>query len=238
MFTGLGVPYVHLPNLYKCTSDGHFRNFLRYLLYMKRQRSYTTKGRASKKRRTGSATKFKHPVGDVKYTVDAIGATASLNTGSGINVHSLLVRGTAGINNFDGMWVAPTSISLRYRLLRINAADMVRLIVLQVVKGAVPPTPANLLNSVGLANTPLQPFNRAFKMQCKILIDRLHQLNNIENGQICEEIYIKGKKLRRIEYDPAANTVTNGGIYVYHYSQAAAGGPTVEWVSNMTFVDQ
>jgi len=173
---------------------------------------------------------------ELKYTVYLLGVTGIDYNGLRTSLFGNLSRGDTGKNNYDGNGVVPTSISLRYSMVPQNATDMLRVIVAQQIKGALP-TAAQLLDTVGNIGTPLSSYNRPYKATVKILSDKLYRLSNNEFGNYTDEIYIKGKNLRPLEVLSSAQTTVSGDIALYVYSQISAAGPTFNFCSEITYVD-
>lgn len=189
-----------------------------------------------KKARRNSAPRPKRFTDELKYTVYVSAPTGVSWSGSTDSLFGNMTRGDSGKNNYDGDSWSPKSVTLRMQMVPQNSTDMLRVIVLQVLKGTAP-TAAQLLDTTGSISAPLSSFNRPYKRLVKILADRLYRLSNTEFGNYTDEIYIKSKRLKPVEVLTSAQTVVTGDIRVYYYSQISAAGPTLSYVGEVTYTD-
>lgn len=173
---------------------------------------------------------------DIKYTVTQVVATGVLNTGTATDLLANMVRGDNSKNNFVGMKITPKGFTIRLEMVLINAVDHVRLVIGQSIRGATP-TIGNLFDNTGNANAPYTSYNRSYKTNVNILVDRLYTLSTNEGASLTDVIYVSGKKMVPVEFDPTAATKINGGLTIWLLSQAAAGGPTIAYNAETTYTD-
>lgn len=173
---------------------------------------------------------------ELKYTVVTSTPFGVSFAGGSQSLFANLSRGNSGKDNYDGNGLTPKSVTVRLAIKPQSTIDMVRIIVAQQIKGALP-SAANLLDTTGSISTPLASFNRPYKRTVKILADRLYAASNSESGIYTDTIYIKGKKLVPLEVLSGAQTTTSGDIAIYYYSQVTAAGPVLDYYTEVTFTD-
>lgn len=173
---------------------------------------------------------------ELKYTTYSIAAVQQTWTGAVQSLYGNLSRGDAGRNNYDGNMVKPRSITVRLNMVPGGVTDILRVIVVQQIRGPAP-TVAQLLDlSGGTAQQPIASYNRPYKRSIKVLADRLYDLSSSFKGEYTDTIYIKGKKLVPLEVLSTAQTIITGDILLYTYAQSATGA-TMSMYSEITYTD-
>lgn len=184
---------------------------------------------------------------DWKYA-DLWAAAANVNTtGTIVSLYSNLVRGDAGLNNFDGNTIMPQAITMKYYIHTSEVRNVVRVMLIQYLETSTPSLTGILqLGTAGLATvSPTLVTNKAFM---KILYDRTHQLaptaadgaNAIRGEGITDPVtvYIPGKRLRPTRYNQNTNTCQSGNLYLLLVSDdALSPSPQITYFTRVTFSD-
>lgn len=164
-------------------------------------------------------------------------------TGVAENLLSALVVGSNPLNQFAGNRIVPTGITLRYRVAAADSHNLIRVILLQNISGAVPGI-STLLASVGSASTPLSPYNQMFHANVRILHDKMYlvdavkpQATPLDKNGMWKTIYIPASKLQKIVLT-SGNAIHQGAIYLFAYSDSnVIPNPTLDYFSEVKFID-
>lgn len=183
---------------------------------------------------------------DWKYADTAQVAQNSNTTGTIASLLTNLVRGDAGLNNFEGNNIQPQAVFVKYYIHTSQVRNAVRVMIFQW-HDSVTPVPAGILQSLVAGLGPVAPTLITNKQYIKVLYDRSHQLAPTAGGDttvigegVTEPVtvYIPGKKLRKVTYQSGANVVQTGNLYIMHISDdLLAPSPQVTYYSRVTFSD-
>lgn len=222
---------------------------------MKRQRSQSISSRRVKPRTaqrqdatvTAVVRKELRKKTDWKYTDHWAVATNATSSGTITSLYSNLVRGDAGLNNFDGNIIQPQAITMKYYLHTSEVRNSVRVMLIQWLETQTPSLTGVIQNgSTGLATiSPILVTNKAF---VKVLYDRTHQLaptaadgaNAIRGEGITDPVtvYIPGKRLRATRYNQNTNTCQSGNLFLLYVSDdGLAPSPQITYYTRVTFSD-
>lgn len=140
-----------------------------------------------------------------RYTDRFEGPDSISFSGTQYNLLSNLVRGSLGKDNFEGDNIVPKYVQVRY-LVRasVNTLDpgepnynMVRVIIGQSDLLDLP-TPQLLLEATNSAIAPLSMKNDSRSTEYKILYDKTHYLNTINNLTEGANVFIPGHKFNQV----------------------------------------
>lgn len=151
-------------------------------------------------------------------------------------------KGDSPHNNYDGSEIFPKSVTVRYGVRGYdNTYNNIRVIILQVIKGAAPAA-ADLLQSTGNVRTPFSSYDRSWKTNVKILSDKLFHCQSAVGalyGNQTEVIYIKGIRLRPITINQVdtTQTITSGDIRIYVYTDSVDANPMIDYYSEVAYSD-
>jgi len=211
---------------------------------MKRKRTgTTTAGRGPQRKK---AKKGEHPTSalvippkwedELKYTYYAQTTTADY-TGTLTSVFVNVARGDGAKDAFDGAILHPKSITLNGQAVLADTTNMVRIVVAQAIRGALP-TAITLFQSVTNVRAPLTTFDRGTKTQVNILSDTLLQLDASHIARTFR-VYIPGRKLVDVYWTTTgALSLVGGDIGVYYISDSSAvTHPTLQYAVETTYTD-
>lgn len=183
---------------------------------------------------------------DWKYADINANATNVQTGGSITSLFSNLVRGDAGINNFDGNIITPQAITMKYNIHTSVLRNAVRVMLFQWFDSAVPVISGVLQTNAAIAAT-LSPVLVTNKSYIKVLYDRTHCLAPTAGGDTTVigegvtdtiTVYIPGKRLRKVRYNSTTNVVQEGQLYLLLISDdAAIPSPQINYYCRVTFSD-
>jgi len=173
---------------------------------------------------------------ELKYTYSGVSTTADYN-GTSASVFVNMTRGDGGKDQFDGSVLHPKSVTLHWQAVLADTTNMVRVVVVQAIRGALP-SATNLFQSTANIRAPLTTFDRAYKSQVNILSDVVVQLNANDIALI-QKVYIKGKNLNDVYWTTTgALALISGDIGLYYISDsAAATHPSLNYAVETTYTD-
>lgn len=172
---------------------------------------------------------------ELKFYKTALVPTAFTWSGTTTSVVGGITRGDAA-NQFDGNKLMPAGLTIRLSMYQNSASALTRFIVVQVVKGTAP-LASELIDTINSANTPLQPYNRGYKPTVKVLFDEIIPVFPTGQSVQVRQIYIKGKRMKPIEFITGTTNISTGDIRMYWYSDIAAAGPNIAFTSELLYAD-
>lgn len=182
---------------------------------------------------------------DWKYCDQTLTAVGVSSTGAVYGLLNTLVRGHAGLNNFDGNIIRPQAITFKYYWNTDQAFNTVRVLIVQWNDVTIP-TPGSILQAIGTGLGTISPVNINNKSFMKVLYDKTHILaptagdasTAYGEGVVYDQVYIPGKRMKPIRYNATSNTVVTGNLYLLQISDdSIATFPTIHWYSRVTFSD-
>lgn len=201
----------------------------------KRQRSFNTKSRPMKRRRTTRSPQLYRTVIDYKVTDSTYSTTVS-DAGAVVSLLGNLTRGDNYIDNFEGGRITPASLEFRVSGTPGDATNVLRVILFQWFDSTTPAA-AGVLQLTGAYGV-FSPKYLSNRDNINVLADRTWTMDTY-NPVFFERIYIKGKKMTNVEFPTGAVTAQKGGIYCLMISDsAAATHPSLDWASRVTFIDK
>lgn len=186
--------------------------------------------------------------GDTKYT-DFYDSATVYNTGHLFSLASNLTKGDLGMNNYEGNEIKLSGLTVRAYWTSTNSYNTCRFIVFQWNDFSTP-TPATILQDIATpasALIPLQPKQVGVMQQLRILYDEVVILQNpggpvgttlTTATHLHKRVYIPGKKLSKIRFNPLSNQVTTGSLWILAISDDAIGtAPGCFVTSRLSFTD-
>lgn len=183
---------------------------------------------------------------DWKYTDINANSTNVQTAGSITSLLGNLVRGDAGLNNFDGNIVMPQAITFKYFIHTSTLRNAVRVMLFQWFD-SVTPVIAGVLQSSASITATISPILVTNKGYIKVLYDRTHQIAPTAGGDTtvtgegitdCQTVYIPGKKLKPVRYNSSTNVVQTGNLFLLLVSDdAAVPSPQINYYCRVTFSD-
>lgn len=184
---------------------------------------------------------------DWKYTDISAVALNMTTTGAVVSLLGSLIRGDAGINNFDGNTINPQAITFKYYAHTSELRNTFRVMIFQWFDAAVPSL-TSVLQTAAASVATIAPILLQAKSNIKVLYDHTHQMapSAADGGVVYGEgiispitVYIPGKRLRPVRYNQSTNTVSNGNIYLLYVSDdSVIPAPQITFYSRVTFTDQ
>lgn len=164
-------------------------------------------------------------------------------SGSIYNLYANPIAGTTitqGVGDYQyiGSVIEPSFVHIRGAVITADAYNFMRILVIQL-KGpsAGVISVADLLQSVGNAQTPFSALDRDHDSQYRLLAQRLIR---VDTYRPVEQFSIKvsRKKMMKTHFSNTTGSSSVGGLYIVFYSDsAAATHPTVEYYTRVTFKD-
>jgi len=218
---------------------------------MKRARSNSKTGTQPRKRARTEASvatvvrKELRKKTDWKYADHALVAQNVLSTGTVQSLYQNLIRGDAGLNNFEGNIVRPQAVTLKYYCHTSEVRNSVRVMIFQWFD-SVTPVAAGILQSTALSLATVAPILVTNKGYIKVLYDHTHQFAPTAGGAAVlgegvtdpVTVYIPGKRLKETRYQSGANVVQDGNLYIFFISDdLVVPSPQITYFSRVTFSD-
>lgn len=221
----------------------------------KRAALATTKERPAKRQRSKSQLAMTQEIvrrelrkkTDWLYTDAAATGVTVYNSGVISSLYSNLIRGDAGINNFNGNHIKPQAITFKYYAETNQVYNVLRVMLIQWFDSATPAL-SGILQSVVSGQGVIAPTLITNKQYIKVLYDKTHMLaptaggdtTVIGNGIIDPvTVYIPGKRLKPTKYNSGTNVVQDGNLFLVAVSDdAALSTVNLTWYSRVTFADQ
>lgn len=191
---------------------------------------------------------------DFKITDTFTNPTSITTAGTVINLTASMTQGANWKNNYIGREVQPVGLDLRFNLVGAlsnafigsDLNNITKVLLFQWMDDAVPTT-ATLLESGATAAGPVSPILFSNYNNIEVLyeetfptfIQAYDPANNYgsSNGYT-RRIYIKGKKMRTIEYNNSNGGTAKGQLYLLVISDSAlAPSPTFDAYTRLTFLD-
>lgn len=184
---------------------------------------------------------------DWRYA-DAAATGVAIYTSGAINsLLSNLIRGDAGLNNFQGNMIKPQAITFKYYAQTNQVYNVLRVMLIQWFDSATPAL-SGLLQSVVAGQGVIAPTLITNKEYIKVLYDKTHMLSPSAGGDSTVTgdgiidpvtVYIPGRRLRPIKYNSGTNVVQDGNLYLVAISDdTALSTVNLTWYSRVTFADQ
>lgn len=165
-----------------------------------------------------------------RYT-DYSGGPSSIDfSGTVYDLMANLGRGSLGKDNFEGDNIVPKYVQVRYQLnASVIAAspttpnfNTVRVIIGQSRLLATP-TPALVLESTGSAAAPLSMKNDSRSQDYRILYDKTHYLNTVNNYSEGANVFIPGYRLEQVFFTSSGTlSYVKGDIFIIAISDDGA----------------
>lgn len=220
---------------------------------MKRTRSSSGKNKRPVKRAKttqqvaqAAVRKELRKISDFKVTDNAQNNVSVSASGSMTSLLGNLIRGDAGVNNFDGNVINPCGIRLKYFFNTDQSYNACRIILFQWFDSTVP-TAANVLQNTATGLGTISDVLESNKKFIKILHDNTVVIAPTANnaGAIlgqgisdCYDVYIPGKRIRQIKFASSSATVQDGNLYCLCISDdSLVSFPGVNWYTRVTFTD-
>lgn len=184
---------------------------------------------------------------DWKYADVSFAAVNVLNTSTITSVFANILRSDQGLNGFEGNYINPSALLIKYYLHTSQVRNAVRVMAFQWFNTTTPAL-ADVLETTAAGVATVSPINVKNKMYIKVLYDQSHQFaptaasgSSVINGEglvTHQTVYIPGKRLRRIRMDPTANTIQMGNLYLLFVSDdTIVPAPQITCYSRCTFTD-
>jgi len=183
---------------------------------------------------------------DVKYTDVSALLSNITYTGSIVSATTNLVRGLAGIDNFQGNIITPVGFTGKFTFSSgVNNNAVCRIMVFQWFDASVP-TLAGILQNTTTGFATMSPVLVTNKSQIRVLFDRSYYVNveaggdttSIGNGGITSKFYIPGSRLKKIKYNSTTNAIQDGAIYtLYLTDDNTANFPQYAFYNRLSFTD-
>lgn len=216
---------------------------------MKRKASYADKRPSKKSRQNTTRAIVRKEINkriDWKYTDVGVNAQNVSSAGTLGSLYFNMSRGDAGHNQFEGNWIRPSGIYLKYYIHTSELRNVVRVMLFQWMDATVP-VPSGILQDVTTGFGVIAPTLVTNRNYIRVLYDRSHQiaptagdagaLGGEGTTDVCK-VYIPGRKLRKTRFQSNANQVQQGDIYVLVISDdLAIPQPQITWWGRVTFSD-
>lgn len=187
---------------------------------------------------------------DYKITDAAFGPSAVTTAGTVLNLMTSMVAGTGYKNNYIGREIQPVGLDLRISVVgalsnAFAAADLnnqTRIMVFQWMDDAVPTVASTLEGGSVLSPIEINNYNNIevlYDENFATFMAAFDPVNNYGSSTShTRRIYIKGKKMRNVEFNSTGGGLSKGGIYAVIVSDSAiAPSPTYAIYSRLTFLD-
>lgn len=183
---------------------------------------------------------------DVKFT-DVYNNPSNCTSSGVISSATVnLVRGTAGIDNFQGNNIVPKGFTMRYTLsANTQLYSVIRVMCFQWFDASVP-TISGILQQTGAQQVTMSSISVTNKDQIRVLVDKCYYMNPqagdnagiVGYGGVVDKFYIPGSRLRKLKFNPSTNAVQDGCIYTLFISDdSTATFPTFNFYSRLSFTD-
>lgn len=176
--------------------------------------------------------------------VPVLGASSS---GVVFGLSTLLSRGDAAVNNFEGHSIDPKSLKVRWiSYPGTDSHNSMRLMIVQWFDDAIPGNAGAFLTGsyIGTVDAPLATRLHTNRPLMKILWDYRYVLNNDTGDPGSDgpfhvpEVYIPGKRLRRMFFNSTGTRCQKGEIYLVAISDSTVlDHPGVKASVEMIFTD-
>lgn len=178
---------------------------------------------------------------DIKYCDVSATASPVPATGTVVSATVNLTRGSAGLNNFEGNMLKPTSFQGKYQIVSSEPNAFLRVMVVQWFDSSIP-TPTGILQSVTTGFGSISPVSATNKTVMRVLYDQTHTLQNPDVAPAVAlsfgKFFIPASKMRPVRINPTATAIQDGGIYMLFVSDDTASTyPTVAFYSRLSFAD-
>lgn len=183
---------------------------------------------------------------DWRYTDVSSAAASVSSTGTITSLLGNLVRGDAGLDNFQGNEIKPQALLFQYYLTTQQTYNSMRVMIIQWFDAGTPVLSGILQNTTTSIAT-ISPTLVTNKRYIKVLYDKTHILAPTAGGDATVlgygtaepvKVYIPGKRLRAVKYNSSNNTVQDGNLYVIAVSDDSVPSyPGIWWYSRVTFSD-
>jgi len=183
---------------------------------------------------------------DYKYTDITGVALNATTTGATYSFLNSLVRGSSGINNFDGNTITPRGVLLKYYMHSSEVRNTMRVMIFQWLESDAA-APATVLQSTAAGLGPVSPVSVTNKPYIKVLYDKAHQIAPTAGGDTTvkgeavtpvETVYIPGRRLRSVRYQPTSNSIQYGNIVMLVISDdIITPSPQITYYGRVTFTD-
>lgn len=213
-------------------------------MFRKRSASFDRKVQGPfKRQRTSTMTKAEvlrivRANSDKKQMTEA-GQTTVNTTGIMLPLVNM-IRGDNMKNEYNGSWINLQWLRFRSLTTVADTEDTVRTIVLQW-KGANPSgslTPGLILDMSSGVKPILAPYSAQNRDLFTILSDITVNLDSQTNSEISQNIFIPGKRLRRVHFNRTNDTVLSDQLYLVSISNSAVTpSPPLDWAFEGWFTD-
>lgn len=179
--------------------------------------------------------------GDIKYCDVSATASPVPATGTVVSATVNLARGSAGLNNFEGNTLFPTSFEGKYQIVSTEPNAFLRVMVVQWFDSSIP-TPTGILQSVATGFGTMSPVSATNRTVMRVLYDVTHTLQNPDISPAVAlakgRFYIPASKLRPLRINPTATALQDGGIYILYVSDDTTSTyPNVAFFNRISFTD-
>lgn len=185
----------------------------------------------------------------VEYkATDASWANIYNATAAPQSITANLVRGDAGLDNFEGNKIFPVGLELRLNILSNTSTATpvmnVRVMIFQWFDSTTP-TLSGVLQNTGVGVTTISPKLMTNRDNIRVLMDKKYCLNNLypagsgaQSGIIVKK-FIKGFKMSDITMASGSNVPQKGDIYIAFMSDTTTNNdtPTFYATTRLTFTD-
>jgi len=181
---------------------------------------------------------------DIKYT-DVHDSSAVNSAGYITALTGALTRGDFGLNSFEGNWVKPKGLTIRYKWSTNQEYSNCRTIIFQWNDFSTP----NIINvlqntSIG-ADVCISDFLTDTKSQLRVLHDSLDTVNNqagvvgtLAFSGMARKVYIPGSRMSKIHFVGTSNVQTSGTIWFLAVSDdILLVAPSVAFYSRISYTD-
>jgi hypothetical protein len=139
----------------------------------------------------------------------------------------------------DGNSVVFRELKLRYTITPADATNLMRVIVFRWLPlDSTPPTPGQILLTIGSALAPLSVRYPVFPSLYKVYYNKLHDVDTTSKVQVKGRVVIRKKMgIQKTEYN---NTSSDGvgKLYILAISDsAAATHPSIQWYGQLRYND-
>ena len=187
---------------------------------------------------------------DLKYTDHSLNNQAVTSSGTVFQCLQNLVRGDAGINNFDGNTVTPQGLTVKYCFNSNQSFNQVRVLCFQWLDASTPTLAGIVQNNTTNLGT-LSPILITSREYIRVLYDKHHIMAptagvpdttavlSIYGLAVCSgQFFIPAKRMKKIRFNSGNNTVQDGNIYILLLSDDSAPTyPAVNLYSRLSFYD-
>jgi len=183
---------------------------------------------------------------DLKYCDAFSSANTNItSTGAVYNILSNLVRGDAGLDNFNGNSIKVKGLTLNYGCHSNQTYNYCRVMLIQWYDSGTPSL-TGILNSTTTGVAPFANIYVTNRKNIKVLYDKTFAIAPTAGGDstvtgegtFMDKVYIDGSRMTKVTYQTGANTIQDGGLYLIAVSDdSLTTYPQITWGIRVSFYD-